>query len=176
LDVKYSNSFFYSALQLPNIKFACGSMGDNNTFSMFLDVNSYDYGDYGNAYVQLTQGASFSNIAAFENNGNVANLDPSGYASPFGTTVTPNTIITGSAINTVRRYEIKVQCAGLAAAPARLRLYAYGGADDIYLGNLVIPACGLETCGGQGIRCPGLQADQPCTPGVFMNACIRWGY
>jgi hypothetical protein len=50
----------------------------------------------------------------------------------------------------------------------------YTGVDNHVIDDVAINTCDTDTCGGQRLVCPGLNATKACTPGYdcdFMNCC-----
>jgi hypothetical protein len=61
---------------------------------------------------------------------------------------------------------VAIPCSNLVAETPYTLLFTYLGADDAAVDNVAINTCYLETCGGQGVFCAGLNPYQPCTPGM----------
>jgi hypothetical protein len=60
---------------------------------------------------------------------------------------------------------IDIPCSNVATNLTNTIQFTYNGQEDFALGRVSLPSCIIETCGGQGITCPGLKATQACTPG-----------
>jgi hypothetical protein len=89
-----------------------------------------------------------------------------------GAAVTPNRTTGNFVFTTV---SIDIPCSSVATNVPNTLAIVYNGQDDFGLGQVALPSCVVETCGGQSIKCPGLKATLACTPGVDRQPLVEEG-
>jgi hypothetical protein len=79
-----------------------------------------------------------------------------------GANILPASVV----FNTHQPMTVDIPCSSFTnVAATHTLLFTKSGTIAQAIDRIFISACVSETCGGQGITCPGLKAARACTPG-----------
>jgi hypothetical protein len=155
--------------QIPNLARACGFAGNNNTLQLQFDFQSQDWGASGYTTTVSLANTQYATITLT----NVATANtPATASAQNGATISTTNIPDYVWVTLV----VTIPCTNLIAETPYTLLFNYNGPDDYGVDNVAINTCNnVETCGGQGMVCPGLKRFQPCTPGMVKSfSCHVW--
>jgi hypothetical protein len=79
-----------------------------------------------------------------------------------GATVSPSTVVVATSWTNV---VLDIPCQNFNGTTLSFVHITPASGTAMEMKDISIPACFVETCGGQNFTCPGLKATQACTPG-----------
>jgi hypothetical protein len=150
------------SLQVTNLTYACGNAGVANVLQLTYNQKpnmDATFGATSNMQVRFG-GVTFANIM-------VPATGKSTLTTFQGATVTP----TSQGVNQWTVVTLNVPCQTFNGSTLSFVHNAGSVATDTEISTVSIRACVSETCGGQGIVCPGLKATKACTPGYDCMLC-----
>jgi hypothetical protein len=145
------------------MEYACGNAGNGSTFRLAVDLASLDCNAVSQCFAGATLDVLLNGIPymrATIPTGSSAN--PATLVALNGAQVSPSATVNFQFV----AVNIDIPCAAVTAGQLSTLNFTVSGVDDFQLRQVTLNACRLETCGGQGITCPGLNATKPCTPGA----------
>jgi hypothetical protein len=153
-------SAFFCRLQIANMEYACGNAGNGSTFRLAVDLASLDCGgcSIGGTLNVLWNGIPYMRATIPTG----SSVNPAALVALTGAQVSPSATIDRNYVTV----NIDIPCTAVTAGQLSTLNFTVSGADDFQLRQVTVSACRLETCGGHGITCPGLNATKPCTPGA----------
>jgi hypothetical protein len=143
-------------LQISNLTSACGNAGDPSRLRLtWWQQPAWFYsGNPSNMQVQFGD-VSFANVY-------IPGSGTSWISASNNAAVSP----TSQSVNQWRQVILDIPCNRIVSSKLSfVHIATATKATDQKINDIQIRSCLLETCGGQGITCPGLNASKACTPG-----------
>jgi hypothetical protein len=149
------------ALQVNDkINYACGNGGNESMVRITIRMMSRNFvTNSGGATLAMSLGGTTYLSSAIPSG---PGTGAATITAQNGSVVSPNQTTANDVFTTTF---IDIPCSRVATNVTNAIVFRYFGQDDFVLQRVSLPACIIETCGGQGITCPGLQATKACTPG-----------
>jgi hypothetical protein len=146
--------------QIANLAYACGNTGNASTLRLLFTYNGFGGSGTASSVVVRLGGTGYANISMPVPGG------PSTALSGNGASVSP----ASAAFITHVVMAVDIPCSSFTNVAATYTLlFTKSGTISQAIDRMSISACVSETCGNQGISCPGLKVTQACTPGVWVG-------
>jgi hypothetical protein len=148
-------------VKVRNLSWACGNAGNPSMVRLTVSAQSNDYDfETAGANLAISLGGTQYAVSAIPA-GSAINAATIGASS--GAIVDPGRMAGNFMPTTIT---IDIPCTNVPGDSDYTLQFLVNGADDFALRSVEISSCMAETCGNQGIVCPGLKTTKACTPGT----------